>query len=94
LAWQPVSEPALRDRDYFYILLFEADFLVELAKQRFLGLFSFANAPLRKLPAPPAGPPSQKHLMPVANQYDSDIGAKSFGVDEVIHARGRGSGAT
>ena len=40
---------------------------------------------LRELPAATAGAPAQKYLAIIADQYDPDIGPKTFGVDEIGH---------
>ena len=87
LLGQPIAQPAARRCDQLDVLPFQADLLLELAIERFLGRFVSPHAALRKLPAAAARASAEEDLAVVANQHDSDIGAKAICVDEISHGR-------
>ena len=47
--------------------------------------FPIAHSALRKLPAT-VGAAREKDLAIVADQYDADVGAKAFCIDDIFHA--------
>jgi hypothetical protein len=69
------------------VVTLQTDLLLQLPIQRLLGSLVAQDAALRELPAAPACPAAEQHLPIVADQYDPDVGAKPFGVDEVCHLR-------
>src|SRR5690349_3866491 len=83
---EPIVQPGGRLAEEHDIVAREADLLVQLAKERVLGLLAVAHAALGKLPAAAAGAPAEKHLPRAAHQDDAHVRAKAFGVDHITHA--------
>jgi iron complex transport system permease protein len=67
------------------LLRLEADFFLELAKQRVLHGLALAHTALRKLPAARARALTKEYLTAVTHQDDADVGSISLRIDPVAH---------
>jgi hypothetical protein len=76
-------EPTFRCTDEFDVGRFEADLLVELAKQRSFGALRGLDAALRKLPATATAPAGNEHTAASIGQDDADVRAKPLFVDGI-----------
>jgi hypothetical protein len=59
----------------------EADFFVQLAKERIFDLLTAADATLRELPAAPAAAAAQKDIALAVHQDDAHVRSIAFRVD-------------
>src|SRR5580658_2492952 len=81
---QPVAQPLARPAEELHAVAPDSDLLIELAEHGVLDLFPLAHPALRKLPATPAGPSPEKHLV-LVQQHDTDVGTKTLRVDDILH---------
>src|SRR6266851_3918552 len=74
---QAIAQPAAGGAQYLHVLAFQADFLLEFAKQRLLHPLAAVDAALGKLPTAPADAAAQEHFPGPARQHNAHIGAKT-----------------
>src|SRR3989344_3467821 len=86
---QTITQPATGAGEDLHILLFQAHFFVEFAKQRLFRRFTGVDTALGDLPGILIDPPSPQHLTDIIGQDDADIGAKTIGIDHGIPPRRR-----
>src|SRR6202167_4808755 len=80
---QAIAQPAARRGQHLDVAAFQADFLFEFAKQRFLDPFAAIDAALGKLPTTAADTAAQEYLSRGARQHDSHVRAETVLVDVV-----------
>ncbi|MNJ63858.1 hypothetical protein D3C77_597830 [compost metagenome] len=78
---QTIAQPATGAGEDVHIPLFQPDFLVQFAVQRFFGRLARVDATLRKLPGVLVDPPRPQHLSDIIGEDDADIRAKTIGID-------------